>query len=366
MTDRRPGPSVRLRLALSYAGLVVVTGALLLAVVWVFLLRYVPADPVDTASGVVPVQRDLVRAFAPPAALALVVLLVVGLVGGWFLAGRVLAPLTRITEATRRVAAGTLSHRIDLPGRDDEFRSLADAFDGMVARLETHVEAQRRFAANASHELRTPLAITRSVLEVAERDPDRDPAAVVARLRTVNTRAIDLTEALLLLSRADQGTFEHRTVDLSLLAEEAAETLVPLAEARGLVLDVDGPAALAVGSPPLLLQLVTNLVHNGIVHNVTPDADGQIGSGWVRVHTSSVDGEAVLEVQNTGRMVAQEVLPTLTEAFQRGSARQRDDHGGAGIGLAIVDAVVRAHGGTVRLRARSGGGLVVTVRLPTG
>jgi two-component system sensor histidine kinase VanS len=365
MTGRRPGPSVRLRLALSYAGVVVLTGALLLAVVWLFLLRYVPSDPVGTVSGVFPARRDLVRAFAPPAALALGGLLVIGVVGGWFLAGRVLAPLARITEATRRVADGTLSHRIGLPGRADEFRTLADAFDGMVARVETHVEAQRRFAANASHELRTPLAITRSVLEVAERDPRGDPSAVIARLRTVNTRAIELTEALLLLSRADQGPLDPEPVDLSLLAEEAAETLLSLADARGVVLDVDGSVATARGSVPLLLQLVTNLVHNGIVHNLGSAPGDPDQPGRVRVHTRDDHGEAVLEVENTGVVVPATVVPTLTEAFQRGSARQRGDHGGTGLGLAIVDAVVRAHGGSLRLRARDGGGLVVTVRLPT-
>ena len=139
-----------------------------------------------------------------------------GLVGGWFLAGRMLAPLTRITDATRAAATGSLSHRIRLPGRRDEFRELADAFDGMLARLEAHVAEQRRFAANASHELRTPLAITQTLLEVARKDPDRDTGELVDRLHAVNTRAIDLTEALLLLSRADQRSFPREPVDLSL------------------------------------------------------------------------------------------------------------------------------------------------------
>jgi two-component system, OmpR family, sensor histidine kinase VanS len=143
----------------------------------------------------------------PRAAAASAFLLVLGLGGGWFLAGRMLAPQTRITDATRLAATGSLSHRIRLPGRRDEFRELADAFDGMLARLEAHVAEQRRFAANASHELRTPLAITRTILEVAREDPDRDSGELVDRLHAVNTRAIDLTEALLLLTRADQRSF---------------------------------------------------------------------------------------------------------------------------------------------------------------
>ena len=115
----------------------------------------------------------------------------------------------------------------------DEFRELADDFDAMLARLEAHVAEQRRFAANASHELRTPLAITQTLLEVARNDPDRDSGELVERLHAVNARAIDLTEALLLLSRADQRSFTREPVDLSLIAEEATETLLPLAEKRG-------------------------------------------------------------------------------------------------------------------------------------
>ena len=157
-------------------------------------------------------------------------LLVFGLLGGWLLAGRMLAPLTRITDATRMAANGSLSHRIRLPGRKDEFRELADAFDAMLARLEAHVAEQQRFAANASHELRTPLAITQTLLDVARNDPNRDTGELVDRLHSVNARAIDLTEALLLLSRADQRSFTREHVDLSLIAEEATETLLPLAE----------------------------------------------------------------------------------------------------------------------------------------
>src|ERR1700735_340583 len=149
------------------------------------------------------------------AAAVLVFLLVFGLLGGWILAGRMLAPLGRITDATRTAATGSLAHRIRLPGRRDEFRKLADTFDAMLARLEAHVAEQRRFAANASHELRTPLAITQTLLDVARNDPDHDTGELVDRLHAVNTRAIDLTEALLLLSRAGQQSFTPEHVDLS-------------------------------------------------------------------------------------------------------------------------------------------------------
>ena len=206
----------------------------------------------------------------------LVFLLVFGLLGGWFLAGRMLAPLTRITDATRRAANGSLSHRIELQGRNDEFRELADTFDAMLARLEAHVAEQQRFAANASHELRTPLAITQTLLDVARNDPNRDSGELVERLRAVNARAIDLTEALLLLSRADQRSFTREHVDLSLLAEEATETLLPLAEERGVTIETSGDVTPTLGSHALLLQMTTNLVHNAIVHNLPEHGTVQV------------------------------------------------------------------------------------------
>jgi two-component system sensor histidine kinase VanS len=194
--DRAPGVNVRLKLTLSYAGFLMLAGALLLAAVWVFLLRYVPdRELLEGPGSFIPNRSDLLRAFAPAATGALAFLLMFGLVGGWLLAGSLLAPLARITHAARLAADGSLSHRIHLGGRADEFRELADAFDAMLARLEAQVAEQQRFAANAAHELRTPLAITQTLLEVARNDPNRDAGELVERLHFVNTRAIDLTEA---------------------------------------------------------------------------------------------------------------------------------------------------------------------------
>lgn len=358
-TPREPGMSVRMKLTLSYAAFLLLTGALLLAVVWLFLLRYVPAEAVNTRVGFIPGRDDLVRAFAPPAALALVVLLAVGLAGGWFLAGRMLAPLTRITAATRRVAQGSLAHRIDLEGPADEFRELADGFDAMTARVEAQVLEQQRFAANASHELRTPLAITQILLDVARSDPGRDPAELVERLRTVNARAIDLTESLLLLSRADQRSFTRERVDLSLVVEEVVETLLPLAEKHGVVVETEGDVTPALGSHPLLVQLTTNLVNNAIVHNLP-------AGGTVRVSTDGRGGSAALVVENSGERLAADLVATLTEPFRRGTDRIRGDHAGVGLGLAIVKSIVQGHDGTLVVEPRPEGGLRVTVRLPAG
>jgi two-component system sensor histidine kinase VanS len=353
--------SVRLKLTLSYAGFLMLAGTLLLAAVWLFLLRYVPdrallVNPTP-APGVFPIRSVLLHVFAPRAAAVLAFLLVFGLVGGWLLAGRMLAPLTRIKDATRLAATGSLSHRIQLEGRKDEFRDLADSFDAMLARLEAHVAEQQRFAANASHELRTPLAITQTLLDVARNDPNRDTGELVDRLHAVNTRAIDLTEALLLLSRADQRSFTREHVDLSLVAEEATETLLPLAEKRGLTIETSGDMTPTIGSHALLLQLITNLVHNAIVHNLP-----QQGTVWV---TTSVQPKSVvLTVENTGEKLTPQLVATLAEPFQRGTERIRTHHEGVGLGLAIVKSITQAHDGTLAVTPRAAGGLRVTVQLP--
>ena len=347
--------SARLKLTVSYAGFVLLTGAVLLALVWLYLLRHVP-DNEQGLLGISPNRWLLSRTFGWPAAFALAFLLVFGLVGGWFLAGWMLAPLNRIADAARLASNGSLSHRIRLTGRKDEFRELADVFDTMLEELESHVAEHERFAANASHELRTPLAITQTLLEVAREEPGH--SELVERLHTVNTRAIDLTEALLLLSRTNRRSFTREPLDLSLVAEEAVETLLHFAEQRGITIDVTGEPTPASGSPALLLRLMTNLVQNAVVHNLPT-------GGTVTVHTEAWPGVSVLRVENTGEQLPPELVPTLTEPFQRATERARtDEHAGVGLGLAIVHSIVRAHEGTLDLTPLPTGGLRVTVHLP--
>jgi two-component system sensor histidine kinase VanS len=351
--SRAPGLSVRLKLTLSYAGFVMLAGAVLLAAGYFSLSRGVHPGVIFMVRS----HADLWRDFAPIAAVVMGFLLVFGLGGGWLLAGRMLAPLSRITDATRVAAGGSLSHRIALEGRQDEFRELADSFDTMLARLEAHIAEQQRFAANASHELRTPLAITQTLLEVARNDLNGNTGELVERLHDVNTRAIDLTEALLLLSRADQRSFTREPVDLSLIAEEAAETLLPLAERRGLTVETSGDATPTVGSHALLLQMTTNLVHNAIVHNLPEQ-----GAVWVKTCTDLE--RAVLTVENTGEKLAPHLVSTLAEPFLRGTERIRRDQAGVGLGLTIVKSITQAHDGTLDLTSREEGGLRVTVQLP--
>lgn len=369
---RRRGVSARMKLTLSYAGAFGMAGALLVAAGWaVVLLRqfFGPLDQLLHAAIPWQVRQFLMEFIVPGSVIVIVLLTGFGFLIGWFVAGRMLAPLTRIGEAARLASQGSLSHRVALEGKGDEFRDLADVFDTMLERLEAHMAEQQRFAANASHELRTPLAIMRTQIEVAQADPDRDVDALLERLHQVNGQAIDLTEALLLMARADGQAFERARVDLSLLAEEAAETLLPLAERRGITIESKGDPAHVLGSPPLLQQLITNLLHNAVVHNLP------VG-GMIDLRVSTTSTTVVLRIASSGAPIAPELLATLTEPFQRGAGRTRRadtrpvdiagpvEHRGLGLGLAIVQSIVRAHGATLHLNARPEGGLLVEVWFP--
>ncbi len=367
-----PSRTVRLRLTLLYSGLFLVSGLALLATTYLLFRSstgvdlIVPGGPGRTPDAVRRVEQMYAAAVQRhthglhqgliQSAIALAIMTAVSIALGWLVAGRVLRPLRTMTAATRQISERNLNERLALAGPRDELKDLADTVDGLLARLEAHVSEQQRFAANASHELRTPLAITRTLLDVARNDPNHDNGELVDRLHHLNTRAIDLTEALLLLSRAGQKSFTPEYLDLSLIAEEATETLLPLAEEHGITLETSGEMTPTMGSKTLLLQLTTNLVHNAIVHNLP-----QHGAVWVitSVHPKYV----VLTVENTGENLAPQLVSTLAEPFQRGTERIHTDHAGAGLGLAIVKSITRAHDGSLTLTPRPAGGLRVTVQL---
>jgi two-component system sensor histidine kinase VanS len=371
-----PSRTVRLRLTLLYSGLFLVSGLALLATTYLLFRSSTGVDLI-VPSGVTrrslspEVIRQVNRMYEASvqrnrhglhqgliqSGIALAIMAVVSIALGWLVAGRVLRPLRTMTATTRQISERNLSERLALAGPQDELKDLADTVDGLLSRLEAHVAAQQRFAANASHELRTPLATTQTLLEVARSDPDRTDGALVDRLHEVNARAIELTEALLLLSRAGQRSFTPARVDLSLIAEEAIETLLPLAEQRGITIETSGERAPAVGSHALLLQLATNLVQNAIVHNLPQQ-------GIVSVTTSAHATGVGLTVENTGDTLSSEAVATLVEPFQRGSGRARTDHAGVGLGLAIVNSITQAHEGTLTLSPRDAGGLCVRVQLP--
>jgi two-component system, OmpR family, sensor histidine kinase VanS len=371
-----PSRTVRLRLTLLYSGLFFVSGLALLATTYLIFRGNTGVDLiVPTGALHRPISpsalNDVRRMFGGAvqreshglhegliqSGIALAIMTGVSIALGWLVAGRVLRPLRTITATTRQISERNLNERLALSGPDDELKDLADTVDGLLARLEAHVAEQRRFAANASHELRTPLALTQTILDVARNDPNRVNGELLDRLHAVNTGAIDLTEALLLLSRADQRTFTREHVDLSLIAEEATETLLPLAEKRGVSIESSGDTTPTSGSAALLLQMTTNLVYNAIVHNLP-----RHGTVWV---TTSADPHGVmLTVENTGQQLPPQLVATLVEPFQRGTRRIRADHAGVGLGLAIVQSITQAHHGTLTLTPRAAGGLCVMVRLP--
>ena len=369
-----PSRTVRLRLTLLYGGLFFLSGVALLAITYLIFRRasrvnvIVPNGPTHSAAArdaatelryaeLVRHSTDALHHGLLRSVIVLAIMTVFSIALGWLIAGRVLRPLRAMTATTRQISERNLNERLALAGPRDELKDLADTIDGLLARLEAHVAEQQRFAANASHELRTPLAVTQTLLDVARNDPNHANGELVDRLHEVNTRAIDLTEALLLLSRADQRPFTREHVDLSLMAEEATETLLPLAEARGVTIATSGEETPTIGSHALLLQLTTNLVHNAIVHNLSEQ-----GTVWVRTsaHSESVE----LIVENTGEHLPPALVATLAEPFQRATKRIRPGHAGVGLGLAIVKSITQAHDGTLTLAPRAAGGLCATVQLP--
>jgi two-component system sensor histidine kinase VanS len=382
-----PSRTVRLRLTLLYSGLFLVSGVALLATTYLVFRNSTGVDlivPTGTPHGSSSpsalhdalsnpdVLRQVRQMYAASverhthglhqgliqSGIALAIMTAVSIALGWLVAGRVLRPLRTMTATTRQISERNLNERLALSGPRDELKDLADTVDGLLARLEEHVGEQQRFAANASHELRTPLAITQTLLDVARNDPNRHDGDLVDRLHEVNTRAIDLTEALLLLSRARQRSFTGERVDLSLIVEEATETLLPLAERRGITIETSGETTPTIGSHALLLQMAGNLVQNAIVYNLPEQ-------GTVRVTTSAHANSVELTVENTGDDLTPQVVSTLVEPFQRGTDRIRTNHAGVGLGLAIVQSITQAHDGTLTLTPRTGGGLSATVQLPS-
>ncbi|HEU0100811.1 MAG TPA: ATP-binding protein [Mycobacteriales bacterium] len=368
--------TLRWRLTLVYGAVAVGVGLLLLLLSILLVNRATQAGslPVNGVAFVLDgrvvtvaqiqdgLRHEALRQLYRQGLLALFVLGAFGVALSYVLAGRILRPLHQITATARRLSAEQLDERIDLPGPEDELKELADVFDAMLERLQAAFEAQRRFVADASHELRTPLAVMRTEVDVALADPgasteDLRAAAVVVREAT--QRADRLVDSLLLLARSDRlsrgGLPLTERVELSAVA--AAGLLAVRSEVveEGLTVDVGWGAAPVLGDPGLLERLAGNLVENAVRHNVP--------GGRVHAATGSAGGRAWLEVSNTGAEIPAAEVEQLFEPFRRyGTARTA--RRGAGLGLSIVQALVRAHGGVVTATPRPGGGLVVRVELP--
>ncbi|WP_433611298.1 sensor histidine kinase [Dactylosporangium sp. CA-139114] len=305
------------------------------------------------------VEQATLDALVTQGSIALGLVTVIGVGFGWLVAERALRPVERITETARRVAGGNLHERIAMRGPRDEIKELADTVDSMLERLDQAFDGQRRFAANASHELRTPIAINRTLIEVALGRPDPPPEVVQLgeTLLAVNARHERLIDGLLTLVASDQPLTVHDRVDLASVARHVVSGQVDSGQVvSGQEVSAELEPVVVVGDPVLLERVVQNLVDNALAYNV-PD-----GKVWVT--TTRAGDRARLVVENTGPVIPAYEIPGLFEPFRRlrsrtGSAR------GTGLGLSIVRSVAVAHGGTAEAEPRDGGGLRVTVTLPT-
>lgn len=352
---------------MAYAVLLVGTGAALIILFYAYL-RVVPgyavgaAGPASmddgSAASTDPIQTgSTLLSSMVLAALALAVI-GVGVWVGWLIAGRLLRPLAAINEAAVRVGQGDLGHRVQLTGPDDEFANLARTFDAMLDRIQGSLDAHQRFAANASHELHTPLSANKTMLDVALDDPaSADFLELAKRLQRTNQHSIETVEALLDLADIGQSQLEKTTVDLRDLTETLLGGLQAEAAVRSITVRSRVYAAVTRGNSVLLSQLITNLFQNAVRHN--------LAGGWIEIVTVMDDAHASIEITNTGEVLPEGVVSTLTEPFVRARGRTVDaDHAGNGLGLAIVRSIVLAHDGSLVIAPRDGGGLIVTVSLP--
>ncbi|WP_115727152.1 sensor histidine kinase [Actinomyces culturomici] len=299
---------LRATLALSYAALTAVVGVALITIVYL-VTRFVPLHlnltiPSEQAAGSsdtqvdfnVEIAEDFANALFPISAGVLVVLVLIAAALGWFVAARVLRPVSTVASAARRVSAGNLDEPVALGGPNDEIRELADSFDRMQDSVRASIDAHRRFAANASHELRTPLATIQTLIDVSLADPGMttdDFREVLGQIRTANVGSIETTTALLDLADAETGNIRHEEVDLVDALSEALAPLRPLAEEKSLRIAVEETPARLLGNPVLIRQAISNLLRNAIVHNAHGGAIRvAITRGTARASSSSTTGRS--------------------------------------------------------------------------
>ena len=390
---RLPGRTVRVRLTALYGVMFVVSGALLLAIAsGVAVVRSssvsvatpgtatpVPGTALDRALARIhqlqaqvqnlqaqvngqPGQGQLSRDLLIASLFALAVMTVVSVALGWLVAGRALRPVRQMTAAAHRISEHNLDERLAVQGPRDELKELGDTIDGLLERLEIAFKAQRRFVANASHELRTPLTTMRAALDVALAKPEPPPAQTVAlavRLRTELDRIDRLLEAFLVLARAQhRGLPGQEVLPLDYITANALTGQATAISARKLtVQETSEPGgAWVTGSAALISRMVENVIDNAVCHNT----DG----GWIRITSGTAGGRASLVVENGGPLLEQEQVRELSQPFRRIGAERTGSDNGSGLGLSIVAAIAEAHGGSLDLQARPGGGLRVSILLP--
>ena len=373
----RPRRTLRLRLTAWYGGLFLLSGAVLLAVTYGLVVQAFTGNTTGNAvcqapgTGCHTIGTQHAQAIAvhdhaavlselvSRSALALVLVAVLSVALGWFIAGRALRPLRTITAAARQISAASLSERLALGGPRDELTELADTFDGLLARLEAAFNAQRQFIANAAHELRTPLARQRVISQVALADPD----ASIGSLRAAHERVLasgaqqqHLIDALLTLARGQAGLDKREPFDLAGPVGKILADRQPEAQRQNLRLHTAlGPAPTA-GSPQLAERLAANLIDNALRHNLP--------GGRVEVATGTRHSRALLAVANTGPAVPAAAINRLFQPFQRLAADRTSHRDGLGLGLSIVQAIADAHHATITARPQPEGGLFIEVSFP--
>jgi heavy metal sensor kinase len=288
------------------------------------------------------------------------IVLAVGLTGGWLLSRGALRPIERMSAAAASITATNLSRRIDVTGVDRELATLAGILNDMFARLQSAFERQARFTADASHELRTPLAIIHSHAELAlarPRSPEEYRDALETSLRAAR-RMRGLVDGLLTLARVDAGNLDiqRQEIDLGVLVQESADLLVPLAEEKHVALRVSADSVEMTGDPGRLNQVITNLLTNAIHYN-HPGGD-------VAATVAASEQDVVLKVADTGCGIPEEDAPHIFERFYRVDRARSRGQGGCGLGLAICKSIVEAHGGTIGFSSEEGQGTTFFVRLP--
>jgi signal transduction histidine kinase len=350
-------PTVRIQLALLYAGLFFASGVVLLILANVLVVRGTSATPAPSGSAFARAQQGTdIHQVAIDSAIALSVTVVLSLELGWLIAGRFLRPLRTITTTARAISASNLQQRLALGGPDDEFKALGNTLDDLFGRLEASFASQRHFVANASHELRTPLTAERTLLQVALADPEATAATLRSTCEEVlqlGSQQARLIEALLTLASTEGGVEEWQPFDLAKVAETVVLARRDEGERRGLHVAVTLSEAPAVGDPSLVESLVANLVDNALRQNVA--------DGWVAISTTATAGWATISVRNTGSVIPPDQLDRLFQPFQQLGHERIRHTGGHGLGLAIVQAIAGAHGATLAAHPRPEGGLEIEV-----
>ncbi|TDB75102.1 HAMP domain-containing sensor histidine kinase [Micromonospora sp. KC723] len=360
MRVRIPRRSLHVQLTLLYAVPFLISGVVLLSISLLGTKQAIPAGSAADPAGVPGDGGHLDRQFTT-SAWAVIGMVMISLLLGWFVAGRFLRPLRTITATAREISASDLHRRIGRTGLHDEFTDLAETLDDLFQRLQATFESQQHFVANASHELRTPLTAERTVLQVALADPDATAETLRSACHEVlalSDQQERLLEALLALAHGEQGLHLHTPLDVAGTAAEVVAARQQDAARRGIRMHTALDPAPATGDPDLIERLVANLVDNAVRHNAP--------GGWVEISTTTTATGGAIRVSNSGPVVPPGEVDALFQPFRQvGNRRTRHPDGhGHGLGLAIVRAIVRAHGATLDARARAAGGLDIEIEFP--